>query len=137
MSPPYRRGRCTASELRPSSARSSTAAAPTPSACPSQVRLFITPLTESRLSQSPKRTDGKHNFVPGVPSGPDAAWRWPTTVTVTAVIMAGLLAAVFRSMVHCSPDAGRTYFHKEPLPRSLVSLVLVEILRLSQLNINI
>lgn len=56
-----------------------------------------------------------------VPSGLDAAWRWPTAVTVTAVIMAGLLGAVFWSVVYCCPDAGPTYLQKEPLPRPLVS----------------
>lgn len=55
------------------------------------------------------------------PAGPDAAWKRPTTVTVTVVITAGLLFAVFWSVVHCRPDACKTYLHKEPLPHSLVS----------------
>ncbi|XP_070774776.1 interleukin-20 receptor subunit beta [Enoplosus armatus] len=54
-------------------------------------------------------------------TGPDAAWKRPTTVTVTVIVMAGLLFAVFWSVVHCSPDACKTYFHKEPLPHSLKS----------------
>ncbi|XP_060940468.1 cytokine receptor family member B16 [Limanda limanda] len=51
--------------------------------------------------------------------GPDAAWRSPTTVTVSVIIMAGLLFAVFCSIVHWRPDVCQTYFHKEPLPDSL------------------
>ncbi|KAM9349499.1 interleukin-20 receptor subunit beta [Symphorus nematophorus] len=50
---------------------------------------------------------------------PDPAWKRPTTVTVTVIIMAGLLFAVFWSVVHCRPDACQTYFHKEPLPPAL------------------
>ncbi|XP_068582230.1 interleukin-20 receptor subunit beta [Cebidichthys violaceus] len=50
---------------------------------------------------------------------PDAAWKRPTTVTVTVVVMAGLLFAVFWSAVHCRPHGCQTYLHKEPLPRSL------------------
>ncbi|XP_008294043.1 interleukin-20 receptor subunit beta [Stegastes partitus] len=46
-------------------------------------------------------------------------WKKPTTVTVTVIVMAGLLFAVFWSVVHCRPDACQTYFHKEPLPQSL------------------
>ncbi|XP_070830037.1 interleukin-20 receptor subunit beta [Chaetodon trifascialis] len=52
-------------------------------------------------------------------TGPDAAWRRPTTVTVTVLITAGLLFAVFWFIVHCHPHACRTYFHKEPMPHSL------------------
>uniref|UniRef100_UPI0037E70D27 interleukin-20 receptor subunit beta n=1 Tax=Semicossyphus pulcher TaxID=241346 RepID=UPI0037E70D27 len=52
-------------------------------------------------------------------TGPDAAWKRPTTVTVTVIIMAGLLFAVFWSVVHCRPDACRAYFRKEPLPNAL------------------
>ncbi|XP_040911746.1 cytokine receptor family member B16 isoform X2 [Toxotes jaculatrix] len=52
-------------------------------------------------------------------TGPVAAWKKPTTVTVTVIIMAGVLFAVFWSIVHCHPDTCQTYFHKEPLPRSL------------------
>ncbi|XP_035797952.2 cytokine receptor family member B16 isoform X2 [Amphiprion ocellaris] len=50
-----------------------------------------------------------------------AAWKRPTTVTVTVIVivMAGLLFALFWSVVHCRPDACQTYFHKEPLPQSL------------------
>ncbi|XP_054483602.1 cytokine receptor family member B16 [Anoplopoma fimbria] len=54
-------------------------------------------------------------------TGPDAAWKTPTTVTVTVVIMAGLLFAVFWSVLHCRPHVCQKYFHKEPLPRSLES----------------
>ncbi|XP_073347827.1 interleukin-20 receptor subunit beta [Pagrus major] len=54
-------------------------------------------------------------------TGPDAAWKRPTTVTVTVIIMAGLLFAVFWSVVHCRPNTCQTYFHKEPLPRPLQS----------------
>ncbi|XP_037643387.1 cytokine receptor family member B16 [Sebastes umbrosus] len=49
----------------------------------------------------------------------DGAWKKPTTVTVTVIAMAGLLFAVFWSVVHCRPRACRAYFHKEPLPHSL------------------
>ncbi|XP_072219556.1 interleukin-20 receptor subunit beta [Leuresthes tenuis] len=53
-------------------------------------------------------------------TGPDAAaWKAPTTVTVTAVVMLGLLFALFWSIVHCRPDSCQSYFHKEPLPQSL------------------
>ncbi|XP_033505929.1 interleukin-20 receptor subunit beta [Epinephelus lanceolatus] len=52
-------------------------------------------------------------------TGPDTAWKKPTTVTVTIIIMAGLLFAVFWSVVHCRPDVCQTYIRKEPLPRSL------------------
>ncbi|XP_030259501.1 interleukin-20 receptor subunit beta [Sparus aurata] len=52
---------------------------------------------------------------------PDAAWKKPTTVTLTVITMAGLLFAVFWSIVHCRPDACQTYFHKEPLPHPLKS----------------
>ncbi|KAM6989470.1 interleukin-20 receptor subunit beta isoform 2-T2 [Tautogolabrus adspersus] len=54
-------------------------------------------------------------------TGPDAAWKKPTTVTVTVIIMAGLLFAVFWSVVHCRADACQSYFHKDPLPQSLRS----------------
>ncbi|XP_075954404.1 interleukin-20 receptor subunit beta [Anarhichas minor] len=50
---------------------------------------------------------------------PDAAWKRTTTVTVTVVVMAALLFAVFWSAVHCRPHGCQTYLHKEPLPRSL------------------
>ncbi|XP_029309107.1 interleukin-20 receptor subunit beta [Cottoperca gobio] len=52
-------------------------------------------------------------------TGPDAAWKKPTAVTVTVIAMAGFVFAVFWSVVHCRPDACQTYFHKEPLPPSL------------------
>ncbi|XP_056247171.1 cytokine receptor family member B16 [Seriola aureovittata] len=52
-------------------------------------------------------------------TGPGAVWKRATTVTVTVIIMAGLLFAVFWSISHCHPDACQTYFHKEPLPDSL------------------
>ncbi|XP_018530476.1 cytokine receptor family member B16 isoform X2 [Lates calcarifer] len=52
-------------------------------------------------------------------TGPDAAWKRPTTVTVTVIIMAGLLFAVFWSIIHCRPDTCQKYFHKETLPQSL------------------
>ena len=55
-------------------------------------------------------------------AAPDAAWKKPTTVTLTVITMAGLLFAMFWPIVHCHPDACQTYFHKEPLPPSLVSL---------------
>uniref|UniRef100_A0A3P8S0C6 Fibronectin type-III domain-containing protein n=1 Tax=Amphiprion percula TaxID=161767 RepID=A0A3P8S0C6_AMPPE len=50
-----------------------------------------------------------------------AAWKRPTTVIVIVIVivMAGLLFALFWSVVHCRPDACQTYFHKEPLPQSL------------------
>ncbi|XP_062260602.1 cytokine receptor family member B16 isoform X2 [Platichthys flesus] len=52
-------------------------------------------------------------------TGPDATWRSPTTVTVTAIIMAGLLFAVFWFIVHWRPNICQTCFHKAPLPDSL------------------
>ncbi|XP_041658904.1 cytokine receptor family member B16 [Cheilinus undulatus] len=52
-------------------------------------------------------------------TGPGAAWMKPTTVTVTVIITAGLLFAVFWSVVHCRAESCRTYFQKEPLPPSL------------------
>ncbi|XP_028283209.1 interleukin-20 receptor subunit beta [Parambassis ranga] len=53
-------------------------------------------------------------------TGPDAAtWRRPTTLTLTVVITAGLLFAVFWSVIHCRPDVCQTFFHKELLPGSL------------------
>ncbi|TMS09877.1 Interleukin-20 receptor subunit beta [Larimichthys crocea] len=52
-------------------------------------------------------------------TGPDAAWKKPTTVTVTVIFVAALLFSVFWSFIHCRPDACQTYFHKEPLPHSL------------------
>lgn len=60
-------------------------------------------------------------FSPDVPAGPDAAWRSTTAVAMTVVIMLTLLVAVSCSVVRCRPDACRSYFQKEPLPRSLVS----------------
>ncbi|XP_074545425.1 interleukin-20 receptor subunit beta [Halichoeres trimaculatus] len=54
-------------------------------------------------------------------TGPDTAWKKPITVAVTVVIMAGLLFAIFWSVVHCHPDTCQTYFHKEALPKSLKS----------------
>ncbi|KAF0046406.1 hypothetical protein F2P81_000039 [Scophthalmus maximus] len=51
--------------------------------------------------------------------GPDAAWKSPTTVTVTVVVMAALLFAVFMSIVHWRPDVCQTYFRKEPIPNFL------------------
>lgn len=53
--------------------------------------------------------------------GPDVVWKTPTTVTATVLLMAGLLFAVFWSIVHCRPDQCQTYFQKEQLPHSLVS----------------
>ncbi|XP_042354134.1 cytokine receptor family member B16 [Plectropomus leopardus] len=52
-------------------------------------------------------------------AGPDGAWKKPTAVTVTVVIMATLLFAVFWSVVHCRPDVCLTFVHKEPVPHSL------------------
>ncbi|XP_059201267.1 cytokine receptor family member B16 [Centropristis striata] len=52
-------------------------------------------------------------------TGGGAAWKKPTTVTLTVIITAGLLFAVFWSVVHCRPQVCQTYFQKEPLPHSL------------------
>ncbi|XP_070700904.1 interleukin-20 receptor subunit beta [Pempheris klunzingeri] len=52
-------------------------------------------------------------------TGPDVAWKKPTTVTVTVIVMAGLLFAAFWSTVRCPADACQAYFRKEPLPHSL------------------
>ncbi|XP_078121251.1 interleukin-20 receptor subunit beta [Sander vitreus] len=54
-------------------------------------------------------------------TGPDAAWTKPTTVTVTVIVTAGLLFAVFWSLLRCRPDVCQTYFRKEPLPHSLTA----------------
>ncbi|XP_034410766.1 cytokine receptor family member B16 isoform X3 [Cyclopterus lumpus] len=62
-------------------------------------------------------TDAECVFITG--PGPDGAWKRPTTVGVTVIAMAALLFAVFWSVVHCRPHACQSYFHKEPLPRSL------------------
>ncbi|KAM9322159.1 interleukin-20 receptor subunit beta [Pholidichthys leucotaenia] len=53
-------------------------------------------------------------------TGPDsAAWKTPTALSLTLIITAGLLFAVFWSVVHCRPHACKKYFQKEPLPQSL------------------
>ncbi|KAM4552435.1 interleukin-20 receptor subunit beta isoform 2-T2 [Odontesthes bonariensis] len=66
-------------------------------------------------------------------TGPDAAaWKTPTTVTVTAVVMLGLLFALFWSIVHCRPDSCQSYFHKEPLPQSLKENWDIQILMVGQ-----
>ncbi|XP_068457364.1 interleukin-20 receptor subunit beta [Clinocottus analis] len=52
-------------------------------------------------------------------TGPDAAWKQPTAVTLTVVVMAMLLLAVFWSVLNCRPGACQDFFHKEPPPRSL------------------
>lgn len=51
--------------------------------------------------------------------GPDAAWKRPTTVSVTVVVMAGLLFVVFWSVVHCHAHACHKFFQKKPLPSVL------------------
>lgn len=61
-------------------------------------------------------------LTPDSSADPDApAWKTPTTLTVTVIIMAGLLFVLFWSIVHCRPETCKTHFHKEPLPQSLVS----------------
>uniref|UniRef100_A0A3Q1HK77 Fibronectin type-III domain-containing protein n=1 Tax=Acanthochromis polyacanthus TaxID=80966 RepID=A0A3Q1HK77_9TELE len=79
----------------------------------------------TRLSRAFNRRDSKtkHTLLQGQRRARSAAWKRPTTVTVTVIVMAGLLFALFWSVVHCRPDACQTYFHKEPLPQSLVSAV--------------
>ncbi|XP_047223762.1 cytokine receptor family member B16 [Girardinichthys multiradiatus] len=53
-------------------------------------------------------------------TGPGApAWKEPTTVTLTVIIMLGLLIGLFWSIVHCRPGSCQKYFQKEPLPLSL------------------
>ncbi|XP_021170064.2 cytokine receptor family member B16 [Fundulus heteroclitus] len=53
-------------------------------------------------------------------TGPGApAWKQPTAVTVTVVIMLGLLVVLFWSVIHCPPGSCQKYFQKEPLPPSL------------------
>ncbi|XP_039672240.1 cytokine receptor family member B16 [Perca fluviatilis] len=52
-------------------------------------------------------------------TGPAAAWKKPTTVTVTVIVTASLLSAVFWSVLHCRPGVCQTYFRKETLPHSL------------------
>uniref|UniRef100_A0A3B3HK13 Cytokine receptor family member B16 n=1 Tax=Oryzias latipes TaxID=8090 RepID=A0A3B3HK13_ORYLA len=53
-------------------------------------------------------------------TGPEiAAWRTPTTVTVTLIIMLGLLFAVFWSVIHCRPGSCKNFLKKKSLPDSL------------------
>ncbi|XP_015256127.1 PREDICTED: interleukin-20 receptor subunit beta-like isoform X2 [Cyprinodon variegatus] len=52
--------------------------------------------------------------APGAP-----AWKEPTAVTVTVVIMLGLLIGFFWSIVHCYPDSCQKYFQKATLPHFL------------------
>uniref|UniRef100_A0A3P9MJS9 Fibronectin type-III domain-containing protein n=1 Tax=Oryzias latipes TaxID=8090 RepID=A0A3P9MJS9_ORYLA len=53
-------------------------------------------------------------------TGPEIlAWRTPTTVTVTLIIMLGLLFAVFWSVIHCRPGSCKNFLRKKSLPDSL------------------
>ncbi|XP_007542532.1 interleukin-20 receptor subunit beta [Poecilia formosa] len=59
-------------------------------------------------------------------TGPGApAWKQPTAVTVTVVVMLGLLIGLFWALVHCRPDSCQKYFQKEPLPSFLIGNVTV------------
>lgn len=55
-----------------------------------------------------------------VPAGPDAGWRSPTALTLTVIVTAGVLFAVLWSVIHCRRNGCQEFFHKEPLPNSLV-----------------
>lgn len=53
-------------------------------------------------------------------TGPGAPpWKQPTAVTLTVIIMLGLLIGFFWLIVHCRPVSCVKYFQKEPLPLSL------------------
>ncbi|KAF6720433.1 Interleukin-20 receptor subunit beta [Oryzias melastigma] len=53
-------------------------------------------------------------------TGPEAAaWRTPTTVTVTVIVMLGLLFAVFWSVVHCRLGSCKNFFKKEEQPQAI------------------
>ncbi|KAF7221870.1 interleukin-20 receptor subunit beta isoform X1 [Nothobranchius furzeri] len=53
-------------------------------------------------------------------TGPGApAWKEPTTVILTIIIMLGLLIGLFWSIIHCHPESWQMFFQKEPLPQSL------------------
>ncbi|RVE61291.1 hypothetical protein OJAV_G00169120 [Oryzias javanicus] len=53
-------------------------------------------------------------------TGPEsAAWRTPTTVTLTVIIMLGLLFAVFWSVVHCHTGSCQNFFKKEEQPHAI------------------
>ncbi|XP_030607854.1 interleukin-20 receptor subunit beta [Archocentrus centrarchus] len=53
-------------------------------------------------------------------TGPGAPpWKTPTTLTATVIVTAGLLFALFWSIVHCRPESCKKYFQKDPLPQSL------------------
>ncbi|XP_008401055.1 interleukin-20 receptor subunit beta [Poecilia reticulata] len=59
-------------------------------------------------------------------TGPGApAWKQAAAVTVTVVVMLGLLIGLFWSLVHCRPDSCQKYFQKEPLPSFLIGNVTV------------
>ncbi|XP_037313882.2 cytokine receptor family member B16 [Pungitius pungitius] len=51
----------------------------------------------------------------------DGAWRRPTAVSVSVVIVSCFLFAAFWSVAHWQQSACRTHFLKEPLPPSLKS----------------
>ncbi|XP_061776668.1 cytokine receptor family member B16 isoform X2 [Nerophis ophidion] len=56
--------------------------------------------------------------------GAHAPWKSTTTVVVTLVLMAGVLLATFWTAVHCRAHGSHQCFDKEPLPSSLVSLMM-------------
>lgn len=71
------------------------------------------------VSYFPAVTEG---FIPDSSADPGApVWKMLTTLTATVVIMAGLLFALFWSVVHCRPESCKKYFQKKPLPQALVS----------------
>uniref|UniRef100_A0A3B3C2X5 Fibronectin type-III domain-containing protein n=1 Tax=Oryzias melastigma TaxID=30732 RepID=A0A3B3C2X5_ORYME len=64
------------------------------------------------------KKDEQHLCPP--PAGPEAAaWRTPTTVTVTVIVMLGLLFAVFWSVVHCRLGSCKNFFKKEEQPQAI------------------
>ncbi|XP_034039658.1 cytokine receptor family member B16 [Thalassophryne amazonica] len=92
-----------------------------------QKLMYVTALQESaeycvraKLVVDPQLQSSSTDMRCITVSGPGATWKKSTAVTVTVIVMAGLLFAMFWSVVHCRPDSCQAYFRKEPLPRSLV-----------------
>ncbi|XP_026230680.1 cytokine receptor family member B16 isoform X2 [Anabas testudineus] len=79
----------------------------------------VTAQTVLHTQQRSSSTEAHCVSITGTAPGPDVVWKTPTTVTATVLLMAGLLFAVFWSIVHCRPDQCQTYFQKEQLPHSL------------------
>ncbi|XP_061587377.1 cytokine receptor family member B16 [Cololabis saira] len=76
-------------------------------------------ITAQTVLHSGTRGSSSRPQCVSITGGAAAAWKKPTTVTVTLVLVSGLLVAVFWTVVHCGPNSGHAHFHKEPLPQSL------------------